>query len=66
MARPKRFELLTPRFVVWWPTLKSLRLVTERIDFELETPFFGIVANAAVTESVTGKGLTDDFTIDRG
>src|SRR4051812_36277197 len=19
MARPKRFELLTPRFVVWWP-----------------------------------------------
>jgi len=24
MARPKRFELLTPRFVVWWPLPFSL------------------------------------------
>ena len=28
MARPKRFELLTPRFVVWARSLKSLRSVT--------------------------------------
>lgn len=28
MARPKRFELLTPRFVVWAGPLKSLRSVT--------------------------------------
>jgi hypothetical protein len=31
MVRPKRFELLTPRFVVWWGPLKSLKFVTERI-----------------------------------
>ena len=30
MARPKRFELLTPRFVVWAGPLKSLRSVTVR------------------------------------
>jgi hypothetical protein len=28
VARPKRFELLTPRFVVWAGPLKSLRSVT--------------------------------------
>jgi len=27
-ARPKRFELLTPRFVGWWRSLKSLVFVT--------------------------------------
>jgi hypothetical protein len=30
MARPKRFELLTPRFVVWVGPLKSLKSVTVR------------------------------------
>jgi len=32
MARPKRFELLTPRFVVCAVPLKSLRFVTVRSD----------------------------------
>jgi hypothetical protein len=31
LARPKRFELLTPRFVVWGRALKSLRFVPIRI-----------------------------------
>ena len=30
MARPERFELPTPRFVVWGRPLKSLSYVTER------------------------------------
>jgi len=30
LARPKRFELLTPRFVVWAGPLKSLKSVTVR------------------------------------
>jgi hypothetical protein len=30
MARPKRFELLTPRFVVWPSLLKKLRKFANR------------------------------------
>jgi hypothetical protein len=36
MARPKRFELLTPRFVVWAGPLKSLRSVTVRKPLTVE------------------------------
>src|SRR5664280_3341187 len=40
MARQERFELPTPRFVVWWGPLKSLRFVTERCASVTALPEF--------------------------
>jgi hypothetical protein len=41
MARPKRFELLTPRFVVWAGPLKSLKSVTVRNPLLVKSAQFG-------------------------
>jgi hypothetical protein len=46
MARPKRFELLTPRFVVWAGPLKSLSSVTVRKPLLVEICVFRRFLNA--------------------
>jgi hypothetical protein len=52
LARPKRFELLTPRFVVWAGPLKSLRSVTVRKPLLVEIPCISAIFES---HSVTVK-----------
>ena len=61
MARPERFELPTPRFVVWGPSLKSLRFVTERNRLLNGRPIFGTIAKAVVTEKNLNEGEREGF-----
>ena len=63
MARPERFELPTPRFVVWGPSLKSLRFVTERNRLLNGRPIFGATAKAVVTEKNLNEGEREGFSL---
>jgi len=58
MARPKRFELLPPRFVVWAGPLKSLRFVTVNYPKNPETQARGAIIAGAVTLGGTSKTTT--------
>ena len=52
MARPKRFELLTPRFVVWCSIQLSYgRLPAEALSGERRDPYMGFSANASAARA---------------
>jgi len=58
MARPERFELPTPRFVVWWERLKSLVFVPARAASHRMNSEFCLPKPKSLPDEVFGTHTT--------